>query len=256
MLDAKSEVLVDKIDLPTDIRRGQPFEARIVVSNYSDPELGTDESPTEGKIRVTVKRSVKRRKRFCSKQEVTSRGREERLPASTLPSNNPHPMSTKPSSFPPAKMTMGFGRTTARPLTPTCAGKDESYFIEDSNPEREGDFDLLINRLRESNIEIVTQKNDQLFGSLAELQAYDAVILAGVPRGFRVTTKTRSFLSPTSRFEMLVRNTEQLGCGPVDDRRTGGIRCRWLDGNRTRKGHAGRLQDQEREGAGCWRAWR
>lgn len=33
LLDAKNEVLVEKIDLPENIRKGQPFEARVVISN-------------------------------------------------------------------------------------------------------------------------------------------------------------------------------------------------------------------------------
>jgi len=35
-LDSRAEVLVEKIDLPADIRKGQPFEARVVIDNYID----------------------------------------------------------------------------------------------------------------------------------------------------------------------------------------------------------------------------
>lgn len=55
MLNAKSEVLVDKLDLPSDIRRGQPFEARIVVTNYTDTNQTEDGEPTKGTLRVKRK---------------------------------------------------------------------------------------------------------------------------------------------------------------------------------------------------------
>ena len=50
MLETSSEVLVEKIDLPNDIRKGQPFEARVVLSNYSDEDRAT---PVSGKMRIT-----------------------------------------------------------------------------------------------------------------------------------------------------------------------------------------------------------
>ncbi len=47
-LASKSEVLVEKIDLPGEIRQGQPFETRVVVQRYQE---GTD-IPVEGRLRV------------------------------------------------------------------------------------------------------------------------------------------------------------------------------------------------------------
>ena len=45
-----------------------------------------------------------------------------------------------------------------------------------------GEYGTLIEALRRSEIEVDIQTSDQLFTSLAELQAYDCVVLAGVPR--------------------------------------------------------------------------
>ncbi len=82
--------------------------------------------------------------------------------------------------------------------------------IEDRS--RIGDFDLVIETLRDANIEVVTQASDELFGSLAELQAYDAVILAGVPRvSGESTDQITSFTD--LQIDMLVSNTQQLGAG-------------------------------------------
>ncbi|MEO1528249.1 MAG: VWA domain-containing protein [Planctomycetota bacterium] len=209
MLDAKSEVLVDKIDLPSDIRRGQPFEARIVVSNYSDLNSG-DESPTEGKIRVTQKVGEKT-KTILLEQEVTLEDGKNVFPLRhTI--DQPAPYVYEAEFIPAGKDDDGLRQNNRATAYTHVRGKGRVLFIEDSNPEREGDFDLLINRLRESNIEIVTQKNDQLFGSLAELQAYDAVILAGVPR-VSGNNENEIVSFTDSQIEMLVRNTEQLGAG-------------------------------------------
>ena len=50
------------------------------------------------------------------------------------------------------------------------------------NWESKGDYDFLIERLRANEIEVNVIGSDDLFNSLAELQAYDCVILANVPR--------------------------------------------------------------------------
>ncbi len=48
-LAAKSEILVEKIDLPTDIRQGQPFETKVVVQRYQE---GKENNPVEGTLRI------------------------------------------------------------------------------------------------------------------------------------------------------------------------------------------------------------
>ena len=59
---------------------------------------------------------------------------------------------------------------------------------------------------------MVSETSDRLFGSIAELQAYDAVILAGVPRVSGDESNTITSFSD-QQIEMLVRNTQQLGAG-------------------------------------------
>jgi uncharacterized membrane protein len=89
-------------------------------------------------------------------------------------------------------------------------GKGRVLLVEDL--KRVGEFELLVETLRDANIEVVTQQTDSLFGSLAELQAYDAVILAGVPRvsGESVEQIT-SFTD--KQIDLLVTNTKELGSG-------------------------------------------
>ncbi len=52
LLEASNEVLVEKIDLPNNIRKGQPFEARVVVNNYSE---GDSRSAGDGQVTSQAK---------------------------------------------------------------------------------------------------------------------------------------------------------------------------------------------------------
>ena len=52
MLDSQSEVAVEKIALPPDIRRGQPIEARVVIENYTQPSKENPTGEVKGRLRV------------------------------------------------------------------------------------------------------------------------------------------------------------------------------------------------------------
>ncbi|WP_147872798.1 VWA domain-containing protein [Stieleria maiorica] len=206
MLDAKSEVLVEKIDLPSDIRKGQPFEARIVVNNYTDaPSEGGE--PTQGKIRV--KQKVGDNESILLEQDITLEPGKNVFPLRhTI--EQPAPYIYQAEFVPESKDDDGLRQNNSATAYTHVRGKGRVLLIEDRT--RLGDFDLLVGRLRDNNIEVVTQANDNLFGSLAELQAYDAVILAGVPRvSGSNENEIVSFTDP--QIEMLVRNTQQLGAG-------------------------------------------
>src|SRR6185436_6026680 len=82
------------------------------------------------------------------------------------------------------------------------------------NWETPGEFDYLVSRLRHEGLEVVVQPSNRLFTSLPELQRYDTVILADVPRsGGDDATSVSSFSD--EQIKMLVRNTEELGCGLI-----------------------------------------
>ena len=77
LLEASSEVLVEKIDLPNNIRKGQPFEARVVVNNYSEGDCRQRRST--GKLRV--KQRVGGEESLLLEQDDHARSRQERLSA-------------------------------------------------------------------------------------------------------------------------------------------------------------------------------
>src|SRR6478609_2692128 len=53
VLNSQSEVAVEKIALPPDIRRGQPIEARVVIENYTKPSRENPTGEVKGRLHVT-----------------------------------------------------------------------------------------------------------------------------------------------------------------------------------------------------------
>ncbi|MGB0598920.1 MAG: VWA domain-containing protein [Rubripirellula sp.] len=204
MLESNAEVLVEKIDLPTNIRKGQPFEARVVVNNYADNGAA---APVSGKLRV--KQKVGGEETLLLEEEIT-----------LDPGKNVFPMRHRieqPAAYvynaefiPSSDSDDGLFQNNQATAYTYVRGKGRVLVIEDRS--RLGDFDLMIGALRDNNIEVVTQTSDSLFGSLAELQAYDAVILAGVPRVSGEDVEQLSSFSD-QQIAMLVSNTQQLGAG-------------------------------------------
>ena len=82
-------------------------------------------------------------------------------------------------------------------------GKGQVLLIEDY--EHPGEFAVLVDRLRRQGLEVEVQPSNQLFTTLADLQPYDTVLLANVPR--------EQFSD--GQIAMLARNTQQMGAGLV-----------------------------------------
>jgi uncharacterized membrane protein len=203
-LERRSEVSVEKVALPADVRRGQPFEVRVVLNNDSPSgetvkgslkitrEAGQDQDtlvdvPIElppGKSVRTIDETIE----FADFYKYEAQFIPDGPDADNLTQNN------RATHF-----------TDVR-------GKGHVLLIE--NSERQGEFGRLVESLQTEGLRVTLQPSNQLFGSLTELQRYDTVILANVPRsnGFE-TTKINSFSDEQIR--MLVRNTEELGCGLI-----------------------------------------
>ena len=208
-LSSRAEIAVEKVTLPTDVRRGAPFEVRTVLSNFVEGDRADPAAMVRGKLRVT---------RIAG-------GREELV-------------AEEPVELPPGKTVVGFRHTIDKPAMYTyqsvfvpddatddslaqnnqasafthVRGRGRVLMIEDGN--KRGDFDFLVERLRLMNLEIDLQGSDQLFTSLAELQGYDCVVLANVPRSSGDdSTSIASFRD--EQIEMLVRNTQQMGAGLI-----------------------------------------
>jgi uncharacterized membrane protein len=210
-LNSQAEVAVEKIVLPPDIRRGQPIEARVVLENYTKPSKENPTGEVKGRLRVT--------RRYGNQDEPLG-DEEVTLKPGKTPFSFEHKIDvpagyTYRADFVPddPKADLMLQNNSASTFT-HVRGKGRVLLIEDW--ESRGEFDTLIQRLGEKNIEVELMPSDRLFTSLAELQGFDCVVLANVPRasGGESDKKEATNFSD-EQIAMLVRNTEQFGCGLV-----------------------------------------
>jgi uncharacterized membrane protein/Mg-chelatase subunit ChlD len=215
-LVAQAEVSVDKVSMPSDLRKDQEFNTTVILSNH--PDADGNAIPVTGELRI-----------------VRSDGKSETLVLPSSP-DDPNKITLKPG-----KNVFGFQTkldrsgvfTTRAEFIPDdrgvdlveqnnvasaftrVRGKGKVLLIEDAFEISE--FDHLIERLAINAIEVDVMKNTELFTTAAELLEYDAVILGNLPRtssnDVDVDVAVAGFSD--SQVKMLVDNCEQMGCGIV-----------------------------------------
>ncbi len=207
-MTARAEIAVEKVTLPTDIRKGQPIEARVVVNNYTQPTAENNGGKIAGKLKV-LRESGQNRELISEQDVVLNPGKnvysfEHKIdqPAMYTYKADFSPNDPRDDLMPQNNVATAF--THVR-------GKGHVLLIEGS--ENKGEFDFLVERLKEMNLEVTVMPSDQLFTSLAELQAYDSIVLANVPRAGGPENNVTAFSD--EQIEMMVRNTEQMGAGLV-----------------------------------------
>jgi len=201
---ARSDVAVERVILPSDVRLNQPFDLRVVLSNNCDLKPG-DKGEVPGRLIITkivddqpVERTENRvtlppgKKVFNLRQSIDSANfyTYEAKFVPDRPEDNTMPQNKRATAF------------------THVAGKGQVLLIV--SQERPNDYNLLAERLRQHGLEVVVRDTDRLFSSLAELQIYDTVVLANVPRA---TSDEVSFSD--EQIDMLVRNTQQMGAGLI-----------------------------------------
>ncbi len=207
-IDERSDVAVETFALPPDIRRNQPFEARIVVNNTSTDPSGAGK-PVKGRIKIIRKAGEK-------EETLVDEPHEIKPGKSVFPFRqeiDSPDFYTYEARFSPddAKSDAVAQNNVATAFT-HVQGKGLVLLIE--NWETPGEFDHLVERLRHEGLEVVVQPSNRLFTSLPELQRYDTVILADVPRSSGEDSQSVSSFTD-EQIKMLVRNTEELGCGLI-----------------------------------------
>ena len=205
-LGSEAEVAVSKISLPTDIRQGQPIEATVVVENFGKTKAA-------GTLRVT--RTYSNQTEPLGETDVVLDPGKNVFTFShkiEMPAGYTYRADFVPKDDNADVLVQN---NTATAFT-HVRGKGRILFIVD--PEGRGQFAALKNSLGKMNLEVEEMPSDRLFSSLAELQAFDCVVLANVPRARAVAASND--VNDSSSFtdeqvQMLVRNTEQFGCGLV-----------------------------------------
>ncbi|TWT77151.1 von Willebrand factor type A domain protein [Posidoniimonas polymericola] len=214
-LEARSEVSVDKVVLPPDVRRDQPFEMRVVLDNQPPPD--DPNRVAKGKLRL-VRKTGEREETLVEKPVELKPGKnvfgiQEKIEQADF--------YTYEARFEPDA---GGGDASTQNNTATAfthvRGRGHVLVIEDW--EHPGEFAFMVDRLRGEGLEVTLQPSDQLFTSLAELQRYDSVVLANVPRSSGFTANAQGGVDTDTiagfsdaQLEMLVSNTEDLGCGLI-----------------------------------------
>jgi uncharacterized membrane protein/Mg-chelatase subunit ChlD len=207
-LDGTNEVTIEKIAIPSDVRQNQPFELRVVMNNESgDP--AREATPVSGKIRI-VRKAGGREETLIEETRVIQPGKS----VLGLPENIEHAnFYTYEASFTPDNPADdALSQNNQATSFTHVEGKGQVLLIEDW--EHAGEFDHFVERMRDEGLEVVVMPSNRLFTSLPELQTYDTVIMANVPRTSGEEAGTISSFSD-EQIQMLVRNTEQFGCGLI-----------------------------------------
>jgi len=225
-IDRRSEVEVEKVWLPASIREGQPFRWSVVLNyrplpdraitgrlmlvrragNYEEPLL-TDDDGKPVSLPVSLEPDPQRPNARLLTKVVSFQHRIERpdfytYEARFIPDNPAHD---------------AIARNNRATAFAHVRGKGRVLLIVEAG--RSAEFERLANRLREiDKLEVDIQTTDQLFAGLADLQRYDAVVLADAPRSSgdvldRDIDRIHSFSD--DQISALVANTHEMGAGLV-----------------------------------------
>jgi len=205
---ARSEVIVEKVAVPPDVRKGQPFDLRIVVNNTNPEKLG-EAGHVRGKLRVLQR---------TNDQPVELSSEAVDLPPGksvfTVRQQIDDPdFYTYEAQFIPDDPAMDAMSQNNRATAFThVRGSGQVLLIE--SYENRGEHQQLVDRLRANNLEVTVRPSNQLFNGLPELQQFDTVILANVPRSGGEDAARITHFSD-DQIKMLVTNTEFMGSGLV-----------------------------------------
>ncbi|MEK6236660.1 MAG: VWA domain-containing protein, partial [Planctomycetales bacterium] len=195
-----NEVLVEKIVTPSEIRKGQPIDLRVVLENTSDHNVpgrvilyeiveGGQFTLNEGDANQKV--VIEPGKQVISFRHQIDNPNFYRFEAVFVADNEDDDSIVENN------------RATA--LT-HVAGSARVLLIENQLKKNQGRYSRLVEALQAESLEVTVRRPDDAFASLAELQPYDTVILADVPR---------DQFQDEQRIKDLIRNTEHTGSGLI-----------------------------------------
>lgn len=210
-LPQRNEVSIEQVVVPTDLRLGQAFEAKVVIENRV---IDDDPNPTMGIIRLI--------EREGGASRPIGETRVELKPGTNVVGFahqvDRTAMLTYEASFVPDDAARDFrGQNNRGSAYTHVRGRGRVLWIEDG--EFRGEYAELVGELRTLDFEIDMMSSDALFSSPAELIEYDCVVLANLPRsGGEADPRSGGaevYAFSDAQIEMLVRNTEEFGCGLV-----------------------------------------
>lgn len=195
----RAEVLVEKISVPSDIRKGQPFDLRVVVNNTA---VATEGDPGNVNGTLIIRQQTDDAPVTLSEQKITLPP-GKRVFTVRQQIDEPAFYSYEAQFVPDTAADDAMVENNRSTAFTYIRGSGQVLLIEDFENPRE--HELLVDRMRKQNIEITVRKSDQAFSGLQELQQYDSVILANVPR--------EHFTD--EQLAMLAQNTQLMGGGMI-----------------------------------------
>lgn len=200
-LDTTSEVLIEKIDVPNQVRQGQAVDVKVVLHKYSEgPNV-----PVEGTLKLTSR--IDNRSESQSVPVTLDRDINVVSFKSMIQESAPYSFDAE---FIPGNKEDDTIRQNNRATGFTYArGKGRVLLVED--PNNIGNYELLIQALRRADIEVDVRTSANFISDIIQLQAFDCVILAGVPRSSGDVAEVQSISD--EQIEALVRSTQQFGTG-------------------------------------------
>ena len=206
LLTSRNEVSVEKIDVPASTRRGQPFEMRVVLHNDAPRE---SQNTVAGKLRIVRKSGDRETDIVTQEIEIPS---GKRVFTISEEIDQPDFYTYEAHFTPDDASDDGMAQNNVASAFSHVRGKGHVLLIE--NWDKQGEFDYLVERLRQEGIAVTVAPSDRLFTSLAELQRYDSVVLANVSRSTGDDAENVSSFSD-SQISMLTQNTREMGCGLI-----------------------------------------
>jgi Mg-chelatase subunit ChlD len=201
--ERQGDVRVEKVVVPSDIRRGVPFQLRVVLNNLSSDRA------IAGKLRIM--------RHFGGSQHLVSEEQVRLEPGKkvlTLPQQlSESGISTYEARFVPDNPAEDVhSENNVATGFSSVGGKGHVLLIEDASLA--GRFDTFVQLLRANDIEVTLRDTRQPFVDLADLQQFDCVILADVARIAGEETDNLTQFSD-SQIRALVQNTEHFGAGLI-----------------------------------------
>lgn len=208
----RSDVVVDKVTAPARARIGVPYDVNIVLDHRAPTTAAATSRATKNVSgRLVVMRRADGAAQLVADQSVSLPPgksfftfRQEQDQASFY---------TYEAKFVPDDAGADkFSQNNQATAFTHIRGRGKVLFIV--NGEALTEFDSLVAVLRRHELEVTVQGTDGLFQSLAELQAYDCVVLGDVPRTSGDAADSLVQFSD-AQIDMLVKNVEQLGAGLI-----------------------------------------
>jgi uncharacterized membrane protein/Mg-chelatase subunit ChlD len=210
---ASNDVAVDKVDLPSNIRKGQTFEIRVSLTNKTQPGPDNPTGEVTGQLSITNNVISRNAKNGLLKQTVTLQPGKNLF--SFTHKLERSAMYSLIADFEPDNVgdDVVSENNTASAFT-HVRGKGKVLLIRDAARPDESDY--LVDRLTASEIEVVVGQSSGAFQSPSDLLQYDTVILANVARASEQSDDQFDVDAFSDRqIEMLVDNCEHFGCGIV-----------------------------------------